>query len=292
MVLSQIIANGIIIGSIYALVAVGFSLIYSTNKFMYFAQGVSVVIASYFLLYFYKDLGLNLLISIVLVLVLSTLFGYLNNKLVYTPLQKRKTSNIILLIASIAILILFENIIVILFGSSVKTINIPFLSQTLQIFGATLTVLQCIIIIVSIILLILLYLFMNFTKIGRNLRAVADNKELSEIAGINSNKIVSISFILGSFIAGIAGILIALEQTLEPTIGTTLIIKGFTGAIIGGITSVPASIIGSYFLGLVENIGVYFLSASYRDAIAFVLLFIFLLFRPNGLFGINKGVKK
>ena len=123
------------------------------------------------------------------------------------------------------------------------------------------------------------------------MRAVADNPELASIVGIHSRRISDLSFIIGSGLAGVAGILIGLEQNLEPTMGTMLIIKGFTGAVIGGVTSVPASIIGSYLLGFVENFGIWYLPSGYKDAIAFILLFIFLLAKPTGIFGINKGVK-
>jgi len=124
-----------------------------------------------------------------------------------------------------------------------------------------------------------------------NMRAVADNKELASIVGIDHRRVSDYAFFIGSSLAGIAGILIGLEQNLEPVMGTSLMIKGFTGAIIGGITSVPASIIGSYLLGLVENFGIWYLPSGYKDAIAFTLLFLFLLFRPSGMFGIDKGVK-
>jgi branched-chain amino acid transport system permease protein len=129
---------------------------------------------------------------------------------------------------------------------------------------------------------------MKKTKIGKAMRAVADNKDVAEIVGISSEKIYAYSFIVGSAIAGIAGILVGLEQNLEPTMGTNLMIKGFTGAIIGGIGSVPGAILGSFLLGLVENFGIWFLPSGYKDAIAFVILFIFLLFRHQGILGLKK----
>ena len=129
------------------------------------------------------------------------------------------------------------------------------------------------------------------TKLGKEMRAFADNKELAGISGINPRRMADYSFLMGSLLAGIAGILIGLEQSLVPTMGTILIIKGFTGAVIGGITSVPASILGSYLLGFAENYGIAFLPSGYKDAIGFAILLIFLLFRSNGLFGVNQGVK-
>ena len=129
---------------------------------------------------------------------------------------------------------------------------------------------------------------MKKTKIGKAMRAVADNKDVAEIVGISSEKIYLWVFAIGSLIAGVSGILVGLEQNLEPMMGGNLMIKGFTAAIIGGIDSVPGAILGSFLLGFAENFGIWFLPSGYKDAIAFIILFIFLLFRPQGILGIKK----
>ncbi|MFQ5621481.1 MAG: branched-chain amino acid ABC transporter permease, partial [Candidatus Nanoarchaeia archaeon] len=211
--------------------------------------------------------------------------------LVYRPLQVRKSSNIILLIASVGLLILIENLVLLVFGADVKSLGYIEVRQGMNLLGAVITELQIVIICISFILMAGLYWFMQKTRLGRNMRAVSDNRELASIVGINEKKIASFAFMLGSGLAGIAGILIALEQNLEPAMGTALMIKGFTGAIIGGVTSVPAAIAGSYLLGFAENFGIWYLPSGYKDAIAFSLLFLFLLFKPTGIFGIDKGVK-
>ena len=288
----QLLINGLIAGAIYALIASGFSLIYTTNKFIHFAHGSVIVASGYFLYFVFNLLGINFLISIILSILFGAFFGWLLNKLVYEKLRKIKAGTTILLIASLAILILIESLILIIFGADVKTIGFIKIVKGLEFLGVIITPLQIIIITTSIILLIALIKLMKKTKIGKALRAVSSGKELVEILGIPSKKLYSYSFIIGSAIAGIAGILISLEQNLEPFIGSTLMIKGFTGAIIGGITSVPGAILGSFLLGIVENFGIWWLPSGYKDAIAFMLLFLFLLFRPNGILGINKGWKK
>ena len=224
----------------------------------------------------------------ILTLLFSCLVGLIVYRVVYLPLQKKKASNVILLIASLGLLILLENLVQLIFGADVKTINYLGIVKGLSIFGAIITPLQLVIIGVSIVLFVGLFYFMKKTKLGKDIRAVSDNRELAEVLGINYKRIASWSFVLGSLIAGIAGILIGLEQNLTPTMGTMLGIKGFTGAIIGGVASVPGSIIGSYLLGFAENYGIWFLPSGYKDAIAFVLLFLFLLFMPKGLFGKKK----
>ena len=290
--IAQLTINGLIAGSIYALVASGFSLIYSTNKFVHFGHGISIVLSAYFVYLAFVLLGLPFYLAVLLTLIFSGLFGLAINRLIYIPLQNKKASNAILLMASIGILILFQNIIQLFFGADVKTIGFIKVARGIDFLGAVITPLQIMLIVVSLVLLVLLYLFMKKTRLGRNMRAVSDNKELANVIGIDSKRISDYSFILGSMLAGIAGILIGLEQNLEPAMGTSLMVKGFTGAIVGGVTSVPGSVLGSYLLGLVENYGIWYLPSGYKDAIAFVLLFIFLLFKPNGLFGINKGYKK
>ena len=288
---AQLTANGLIAGSIYALVASGFSLIYATNRFMHFAHGISVVIAGYVIYTLFSLFNVPFYLSVIPTLFITALIGLGMYQFIYLPLQKKKSSNVVLLIASIALLILFQNLIQAVYGAEVKSIGYLEVERGINIAGAAITPLQIVIIILSVLIFIFLLLIMKKTKLGRQMRAVADNKELSAVVGINYRRVAQYSFIIGSLLAGIAGILIGLEQNLEPTMGTNLIIKGFTGAVVGGITSVPAAVIGSYIVGLAENYGIWFLPSGYKDAIAFVLLFLFLLLKPNGLFGLNKGVK-
>tara|TARA_B100002003_G_scaffold249192_1_gene284823 strand:+ start:907 stop:1791 length:885 start_codon:yes stop_codon:yes gene_type:complete len=290
-IIGQLFVNGLIAGSIYALVASGFSLIYATNRFMHFAHGATVAIGGYLLFALFNLLGLPFFLAALGTIVLTALFGLGMNRLIYIPLQRRKGSNIVLLIASLALLTLFNNVIMIAFGPGVKSIGWLETKTGMSIGGAIITPLQIWIVAISVVLMILLHLFMKKTKLGRDMRAVANNKELASIAGINPIKISDYSFMIGSAIAGIAGILIGLEQNLFPTMSTMLIIKGFTGAVVGGITSVPGAVVGSYVVGVVENIGILWLPSGYKDAISFGLLFAFLLWKPTGIFGLNKGVK-
>jgi branched-chain amino acid transport system permease protein len=291
-VILQLIVNGLITGAIYALVASGFSLIYSTNKFIHFAHGAVVAFSAYFLYFLFSMIGMNFGFAVIFTIAFAILLGWGMNVVVYRQLRKRKTSSVILLIASFALLILLESLILILFGATVKTIGFIRAATSIEIFGAFITPLQIFIIISSLVLLSLFLFFMKKVKVGKAMRAVSDNKDVAEIVGISSEKIYSLSFLIGSGIAGIAGILVALEQNLQPMMGTNLMIKGFVAAVIGGIGSVPGAILGGFFLGLSENIGVWFLPLGYKDAIAFVILFIFLLLRPKGILGIKKREEK
>ena len=129
------------------------------------------------------------------------------------------------------------------------------------------------------------------TRLGKAMRAVASDTEVSSVVGINVERIYLVTFIIGSALAGAAGVLAALEQNMEPYMGMMAILKGLTAAIVGGITSVPGAMIGGYVIGLVENIGIWFIPSQWKDAIAFAVLFLFLIFRPHGLFGVKKVVR-
>jgi branched-chain amino acid transport system permease protein len=287
----QLLINGVIAGAIYALVSAGFSLIYSTNKFVHFAHGGVIALSAYFFFWIISNLNLSLAVTVLSTVLFSALLGYLFNKVFYKPLRAKKSSSLILFVASIAVLILSESLALLFFGANAKTIDLIQNNQVMEMAGAVITPLQLIIILVALLLLLGLYLFMKKTRIGKAMRAVADNKEVAEIIGISAEKIYSWSFVVGSAIAGIAAILISLEQNIEPTMGTSLMVKGFISAIIGGIGSVPGAILGSFSLGLTENFGIWFLPSGYKDAIAFMLLFVFLLFRPQGILGIKNNQK-
>jgi len=287
----QLLINGLVAGSIYALVASGFSLIYSTNKFVHFAHGGVIVLSSYFLFWVSSIIGWNFYIAIPLTIFFASLLGYLINKVFYKPLRTRKASASVLLVASVAILILLESIALLLFGADVKTVALPWNNQSINIGNAFITPLQITILLTTAILFVALHMLMKKTKLGKAMRAVADNKDVAEILGISSEKIYSGTFIIGSAIGGIAAVLVSLEQNITPLMGITLIIKGFTGSIIGGIGSVPGVILGSLLLGFAENFGTWFLSSGFKDAIAFVLLFIFLLIKPHGIFGVKNNQK-
>lgn len=292
MILTQLIINGLIAGSLYASVAVGFAMIYSTNRFVHFAHGTMVAFGAYMVYTLMSIVGLPLVPSIIAAIGLSGIAGLLMYRLVYEPLMRKKASSAILLIASIGLMILIENALLAIFGSKVKTISVFAVAPGFEIWGAHITRMQIIVILVSAILLAGITFFTKKTSWGIEMRAVADNPELAVMSGINTRRVQAMSFFMGSAIAGVAGVLIAIESHIEARLGSALMIKGFTSAIIGGMGSLPGAMFGSYVLGLVENIGIWFLPSGYKDAIAFVLLVLFLLWRPQGILGINQGIRK
>lgn len=292
MILSQLIVNGLIAGSLYALVAAGFSLIYSTSRFLHLAHGAVVAASAYLLYAFFSLFGLPFALSAILAVVGTALIGALLYCLVYRPLQIRHSSNAILLIASVGLLILGNNLFVLMFGPDAKVIDTGPVGVGHELFGAVVTTAQLLMIALSLVLFVALWVFIRYAPLGKTIRAVADNPELAAISGINSVRIQLFGFVLGSAVAGVAGIFAALEQNVDPYMGVSLIVNGFTGAVVGGVSSVPGAILGSYILGLVENLGIWYLPSGFKGGIAFGLLLLVLLVRPAGILGIRKGIKQ
>lgn len=283
-ILPQLILNSIIAGAIYALVALGFNLIYGATKFFNLTHGVLAAIGGYAVFFFAKTLGWNLYLSIAIGILLAGLIGYVLDKFIYLPLRKRKASNMILLVASLGAFTAIQAIIAILFTSQFQTLSQNTSGQKIyEIFGGIITQTQLLILISGIIIMAGIVLFLNKTMSGKTIKAISDDEEVAKIVGINTNKIIGYVFFIGSAIAGLAGILIGFDTGIEPTMGMGLLLKGVIASIIGGIGNIYGGVLGAFLLGFVENFGIWKISGEWKDAIAFGLLIIFLLFRPQGI---------
>jgi len=285
--IEQLFLNSLIAGSIYALIALGFSIIYRTVKFFHFTHGIVYTAGAYFAYSLFTSLQFSFLISFFVSILLASLLGVIIDRTVYYPLRFKKASNLSFLIASFGVFIFLQNLIALIYGNKILTLRTGPIKEGYHIFGAVITPIQILILTVSIILVFLLWLFIKQTKLGKTMRAVFDDPLASNVVGINPERIIFISFALGSLLAGVAGILISLETNLEPTMGFIPLLKGIIASIIGGVGSIPGSILGGFFLGLVENLGIWKISAGWKDLIAFVILIIFLLLKPRGFLGIK-----
>lgn len=288
----QLIINGVIAGSIYALMALGFSVIYRTVKFFHFAHGVVYAAGAYLAYTFAISLGINIVISFFLAVIVSAIAGVLIDRLVYKPLRKHKAPNLVFLMASFGVFIFVQNLLQLIYGAQILTIRTGEVKEGRHFLGAVITDIQITILTVSVFLCIALWLFIKYTKLGKAMRAVADDPLAASIVGINPERIILAAFAIGSALAGAAGILISLETNIEPTMGMNAILKGIIASIIGGIGSIPGAMLGGLFLGLAENLGIWKISAGWKDCIAFVILIVFLLLRPGGIMGVKSGGEK
>lgn len=288
--INQLILNGIIAGSVYTLVAVGFALIYRTVRFFHFAHGVIFTAGAYFTYLLKAWLDWPVIVAAPVSIGLCAMLGVFIETSIYRPLRHKGSSSLILLLASLGIYIVLQNIISMAFGDDTKTIRSGIVKEGINILGARITPVQITIIIVSLLLLVSCFIFLKYMKIGHSMRAVANDSELARVAGIESDKVILMTFALGSALAGIAGILVALDVDMTPTMGMNALMMGVVALIIGGVGSIPGIALGALLLGMAQQFGVWKIGTQWQDAIAFVVLLIFLLFRPQGFLG--KKIKK
>ncbi len=280
----QIILNGIIAGGIYALMAIGFNLIFSSVRFFHLLYGILAVLG----VYFTRALLLNEMNFFVSMLISAVLIGFLGAvawQWLYKPLVKRKASSLVLMVTSFGGLIILQNLIALIWHNNTKSISFgDTIKPAYEFLGLNITFNQLVILGTSVVIMLLLELFLNFTKYGMAIRAIGDNAELTTILGLKTNQIILMVFFIGSFISSISASLVALEIGARPAYGLWLVLKAIIASIIGGIGSMRGAVLGGLLLGVVENIGIYFLGGGWQEITAFMLLTVFLLFRPQGLF--------
>ena len=293
MFLQQLI-NGLTLGSVYALIALGYSMVYGILELINFAHGEIYMLGAYFgiiFLGFLTAAGLtaySLTLALVITFVLSILFcsayGFTIEKIAYKPL--RNAPRLSPLISAIGVSIFLQNYVMLTQGATDKVFPNLFGTAGFRFMSVRMTYLQLFIILTSIVMMIGLRLFVRKTKIGKAMRAVAQDKTMAALVGINIDTMISVTFIIGSGLAAVAGVMVAMYYGLvNYFIGYIAGIKAFTAAVLGGIGSIRGALFGGMLLGLVESLGGSYISSEYKDAYAFILLIIVLLVKPGGLFG-------
>ena len=286
----QILINIFITSSLFLLIAVSFSLIYYPTKFFHLAHAAVITSGAYFVFLFATKLSIPFPLSIALAIVAATLIGLCCELLVYRPMRKKDTPALAYLIASIGLYVVLQNSISLLFGDDTKVINTAEVTVGHEAFGAYITTIQIITIFVSIALFVAVSLFLNFTATGKSIRAVSSNPELCNIYGISSNKIILIAFGIGSALAATAGILSAMDTNLTPTFGFDLLLYGIVAMIIGGVGSTRGIIAGSMLAAISQHLAAWYLDTKWMDAVTYIILILFLIWKPLGFSG--KRLKK
>jgi len=215
------------------------------------------------------------------------ILGVLIDRTVYSPLRRKNASNLIFLLASFGVFVFLQNLIQMLYGAQILSLRTGPVTEGYHVFSAVITPIQITILAVSVALMVVLWLFIMKTKLGKAMRAVSDDPIGANVVGINPEKTISLSFLIGSALAGAAGVLIALETNIEPTMGFSAILKGIIASIVGGIGNIPGAMFGGFFLGIAENLGIAWIPSGWKDAISFGILIVFLLVRPRGILGIR-----
>lgn len=280
----QLIVNSVVAGALYAIIAIGFTLSYGVGKFFNLTHGVMTAVGAYAVFYLTKGLQMEAWTAIVIAIVFTGAVGWLLERFVYAPLRARKASALVLLVASLGAFTALQGVLSILFSSQIQTLTQgSAVQQVFMLGGAAITEIQIITVIAAVAVLLGFVVLLRYTLFGKAVRAVSDDEEVSKIVGINTARVIGVVFFLASAVAGLAGILVGFDTAIEPTMGMTLLLKGVIAAIVGGIGNIYGAALGALLLGFVENFGIWKISGEWKDAIAFALLIVFLLFRPRGI---------
>ncbi len=278
--------NGISLGSVYAIIALGYSMVYGIAKMLNFAHGDVIMIGAYVCFCATQYWGLSPIVGVLLAMVVCTVLGIIIERLAYKPL--RQATSLAVLITAIGVSYLLQNVALLVFGPNTKSfpsvINIPGISLfdgQMLISGETIVT-----VLANVLIMLALTFFTSKTKMGKAMRAVSEDRSAAELMGIKVNATISLTFAIGSALAAIAGVLLcSTYHTLMPTTGSMPGIKAFTAAVFGGIGSIPGALLGGLLLGIIEILGKAYVSTELGDAIVFAVLIIILLVKPTGLLG-------
>lgn len=283
----QHLANGISVGSLYALIAIGYTMVYGILRLINFAHGDIFMMAIYFAFYGVVTFFLPWYVSFIVAIILTCVLGVAVEAVAYKPI--RQAPRISILISAIGVSFLLESLATVIFGGRPKTFpQIPFFTNSVTIAGVHIQMLSFMIPVISIVLMVLLMYLINKTKTGMAMRACSKDMETAGVMGINVNRTISVTFGIGSILAAIGGIMWGLKYpSILPLMGIMPGLKCFIAAVVGGIGNVKGAVLGGFLLGIGEIMLVAFFPTltGYKDALAFVVLIVVLLFKPTGLLG-------
>ena len=282
----QYLINGISIGSVYAIIALGYTMVYGIAKMLNFAHGDIIMVGAYISFCVTNYLGLPAALSVLAAMAVCTLLGIVIEGLAYKPL--RGTPSLAVLITAIGVSYFLQNAAQLIWSSSPKNFTSIISAGSIVLFdgGIVITAEVLLTVAVSVLVMIGLTLFTSKTRTGKAMRAVSEDRDAAQLMGINVNRTISTTFAIGSALAAVAGVLLcSTVPTLQPTTGAMPGIRAFTAAVFGGIGSIPGAMLGGILLGIIETYSKVYLSTQFSDAIVFSVLIIILLVKPAGLLG-------
>ncbi|HCI73646.1 MAG TPA: branched-chain amino acid ABC transporter permease [Lachnospiraceae bacterium] len=284
--------SGISLGSVYALIALGYTMVYGIAKMLNFAHGDVIMVGGYMVYFTFCSRGWNPFLAVLFAMAVCTLLGITIERVAYRPL--RSAPSLAVLITAIGVSFLLQNSAMLLWKSDPKSFTSIISLPPVSLAGGRLSIPAetIVTILVSIIIMVALLWFVNKTRIGHAMKAVSEDRGAAQLMGINVNGIISLTFAIGSGLAAIAGaLLLSSYPTLIPTTGAMPGIKAFVAAVFGGIGSIPGAFLGGVLLGVIENLSKAYISTQLSDAIVFLVLIVVLLVKPTGLLGKKTAVK-
>jgi branched-chain amino acid transport system permease protein len=291
---SQQLINGLALGAVYALIALGYTMVYGILQLINFAHGEVYMLGAYLGIIVLGlltatglpaySLALTLFLTVLVSMLFCAAYGAVIERVAYRPL--RRAVKLAPLISAVGMSIILQNFVMLTQGKEYKNLPPLFPSEGFIIFGAYVSPVQVFILSASILLMIVLNLFIAKTRIGKAMRATSQDRVMAGLVGININQVISVTFMIGSALAAVAGVMVTLYYGVAHFfMGYLAGIKAFTAAVLGGIGSIPGAMLGGFMLGLIENFGASYVSSVYKDAFAFLILIITLIIRPSGLLG-------
>ena len=278
--------SGLSLGSVYAIIALGYTMVYGIAKMLNFAHGDVIMIGCYVVFTLTTSMHMNPFVSLLIAIVFCTILGITIEKIAYRPL--RGANSLAVLITAIGVSYFLQNLALLIFGSNTKSFKAIIQAKPLTLFGGQLkiTVITVVTVLSCILIMIGLMLFINKTKAGQAMLAVSEDRDAAQLMGVNVNSTISLTFAIGSGLAAIAGVLLcSAYPTLSPYTGAMPGIKAFTAAVFGGIGSIPGAFVGGILLGVIEVLGRAYISSQLSDAIVFAVLILVLLIKPTGILG-------
>ena len=282
----QHLINGVYIGAIYAIIALGYTMVYGIAKMLNFAHGDVIMVGAFMSYTVTSAYGVPVVPSILIAMVICTLLGILIEGLAYKPL--RGASSLAVLITAIGVSYFLQNAAQLIWGPAEIAFKQVVTMDPLVLFGGKLKISAEVLVtmVVAVLIMVGLTAFVNKTKMGKAMRAVSEDREAAQLMGINVNRTISTTFAIGSALAAVAGVLLCSKvQAVWPTVGSMPGIRAFTAAVFGGIGSIPGAMLGGMLLGLIETFGGAYISTQFSDAIVFLVLILILLVKPAGLLG-------
>lgn len=283
--------SGLSLGSIYALIALGYTMVYGIAKMLNFAHGDIIMVGSFAVIVFVNSMGLPPVMGILLSVVVCVIMGVVIERIAYKPLRSSPALSV--LITAIGVSYFLQSLALLIFGSTQQSFPKVFSVPPIQLGGVTVKGESAVTLIVTFVIMVALTMFINKTKIGKSMRAVSEDKQAAELMGISVNKTITITFAVGSALASVAGTFYgATYGFIGPYSGSMPGIKAFVAAVFGGIGSIPGAMLGGILLGVIENLAKAYISTELSDAIVFGVLVLVLLIKPTGLLGkkINEKV--
>ena len=291
MFLQQLI-NGLTLGSIYALIAIGYSLVFGVLQIVNFANGSIYMLGGFLTLVLYNKFRINFLLCFALALIINGFVGFCLDRFALRHLRQKKATKLVGLITTMGFATVIENFVMLFFSNA----TVPYPNKidfgSFSIGSAVVSSTQVIIFLVVLVLLLLMSWVVYGTKVGKAMRAVSQNADAAKLMGIDVNGVIAMTFILSAVLAGISGTMVGMYyQMIDFTSGFSIGMKTMAAAVLGGVGSLPGAVTGGLIIGGVESLGASYISSAYRNAFAFAVLIIVILFLPNGLFGKEKVTK-